>query len=86
MRIRERTPSGWDSTSLEGFDKGENFEIGRKPISNPKFEIGHAQAWSYQSRRRAVVGVQFEISDFGFEMGFRPISEFLTSGPHPIRS
>ena len=45
-----------------------NFEIGQKPVSNPKTEISN---WT----------VQPEISDFGFEMGFCPISDCLTSWP-----
>ena len=51
-------------------------EIGQKPISKPKSEISN---WT---RIRVGVGldcpqalaVQSEISDFGFEMGFCPIS------------
>src|SRR5437660_6138561 len=47
----------------------KDFEIGRKPISNPKSEIAN---WTVSE-----CDVQFKISDFGFEMGFRPISKCL---------
>src|SRR5262249_11854180 len=46
------------------------FEIGRKPISNPKAEISNWTDWP--------LVFQFKISDFGFEMGFRPISKCLS--------
>ena len=56
-----------------------NFEIGRKPISNLKLDN-----LKLDCRQQDTVGtdvsmslrVQFQISDFGFEMGFRPISKF----------
>src|SRR5437660_12329406 len=52
----------------------KDFEIGRKPISNPKSEI---ENWTVSE-----CDVQFKISDFGFEMGFRPISKCLLLRHH----
>jgi hypothetical protein len=53
--------------------KTKNFEIGRKPISNPKSEISN---WTAEPCGSGALRVQFKISDFGFEMGFRSISKF----------
>jgi hypothetical protein len=61
-------------------NSGENFEIGRKPISNPKSEISNwTRTVTPPSLKTAgtILGVQSAISDFGFEMGFRPISNSL---------
>src|SRR5262245_11587179 len=48
-------------------------------VRYPKCLIGQARPRRHLVRRRAVPAVQFKISDFGFEMGFCPISQFLLS-------
>jgi hypothetical protein len=62
----------------------ENREIGQKPTLNPKSQITD---WTTQDRHDVLtdssmpVRVQFEISDFGFKVGFYPISNCLQTVP-----
>src|SRR5262249_20121518 len=52
------------------------FETGRKSISNPKSEIRNLKLDSTRPRGLDQYNLRFRILDFGFEMGFRPISNF----------
>jgi hypothetical protein len=60
-----------DIDNIVDYSRVTNFEIGPKPISNPKSEILKLDSTTRLEQ------FNFEISDFGFEMGFRPISSFL---------
>src|SRR5262249_30498084 len=46
-------------------------------IRNPKLQIGLLEPLATIGEATVIMHVQFEISDFGFEMGFCPISQFL---------
>jgi len=50
--------------------KTKNLELDESPsqVRNPKSQIGTAKPRLFRAIR-----VQFKISDFGLEMGFRPI-------------
>jgi hypothetical protein len=63
--------------------RGNNLKSDKSPsqIRNPKLQIGLPQpavALGSMVRRHCVV--QFQISNFGFEMGFCPISQFPSTG------
>jgi hypothetical protein len=45
----------------------------------PDSRISGLEYGTHPSRRRAVKIVQFEILDFGFGMGFRPIYQFSST-------
>src|SRR5262245_59261133 len=63
----------WGRSVWNGWQEEGELEIGRKPIS--KSEIRNVEF----DCLAALQLVQFEISDFGPEMGFRPISKFLSN-------